>query len=78
MIYVNRVYFYVEGINPTNKWEVVKTFELFFAPLAINITQHLYDFMIEFFISKESGKSNQNSFVEKDFMESMRAKVGFE
>ena len=44
--------------------------------MAINITQDFYDFMIEFFISKESDKTGHGNFIEKNLMESMKAKVG--
>lgn len=75
MIFVNRVYYYVEGISHTNKWEIVKNFEIFFAPMAINITQNFYDFMIEFFIAKESDKSGMNTFIQKDVMETIKLQV---
>lgn len=76
MIFINRVYYYVDGMVPTNSWEIVKNFEIFFAPLAINITQNFYDFMIEFFISKESDSSGQNTFIQKNLMETMKSQVG--
>ena len=75
MIFMNRVYYYVDGISPNNKWEIVRNFEIFFAPMTINITQDLYEFMIEFFISKESDRSGKDSFIEKNFMEKMKAQV---
>ena len=56
--------------------EIVKNFEIFFAPLAINITQNFYDFMIEFFISKESDSNGQNNFIQKNLMETMKSQVG--
>ena len=77
MIFVNRVYYYVEGISHVNKWEIVKNFEIFFAPMAINLTQNLYDFMIEFFYTNEADKGGKNTFVRKDEMETIKLQVKF-
>jgi hypothetical protein len=74
MIYINRVYYYVDGIHHTNKWEVVKNLEIYFSPLIININQDFHDFMKAFFLKSQSDdptghKSTANT------IEQMKAKV---
>lgn len=54
MIYVNQVYYTVDGMTPSNKWDVVKNLEIYFAPLAVSINQEFHDFMKEFFFRDET------------------------
>ena len=75
MIYINQVYYYVDGLVPTNKWEVVKNLEIYFAPLVISINQEFHDFMKEFFFHGEGQDSNTNKAAEKKAKESMKTKV---
>lgn len=71
------MYYSVDGMVPSNKWEVVKNLEVYFAPLAVNINQEFHDFMKEFFFDNDSIDANKSSLDDKKARESLKAKVSF-
>jgi hypothetical protein len=56
MLFVNQVYYTVEGQKKTNRWTVIKNYEIQIAPIVMRLTQEIYNFMIEFFFSRDSVK----------------------
>lgn len=74
MIYINQVYYYVDGIAQNNKWEVVKNLEIYFAPLVISINQEFHDFMKEFFLQSQGDQASGQKAI-ADSAAQMKAKV---
>lgn len=51
MLYINQVYYYVDGSHRQNRWEVKKNYEVFLAPVIIRLSPEVYAFITEFFFS---------------------------
>ncbi len=54
MLYINQVYYYVDGRHKQNRWLVNKNYEVFVAPVIIRLSPDIYTFITEFFFSSST------------------------
>jgi hypothetical protein len=74
MLFLNEVYYTVDGQNKSNKWTVIKNYELLIAPIVMRLTQEIYNFMLEFFFSRDSVKK-ENVLVDNRLQRSLEQTV---
>ena len=76
MLFINQVYYYVEGRSPQNKWKVVRNFEVYMAPIIIRLSQDVYSFITDFFFTKQSDGEGQSTEKEKKKDSNLHGTVG--